>query len=342
MNEKTAPKQTVFAMRTGNARLWQRIIASDYWVLFLSIIYFLALWPFAPGLATADNLSNIFANMLPLLAVAVGQTFVLITGGIDLSVTAIIALASVAGAAVMSADHGLFGEHTLLAAVVGVLVMLAVGALVGLFNGAAITRLGMPPFIVTLTVMMFGGGLAIWLTQSRNIYNLPAAFTAIGKGSLFFVPHALIVVAVIVAAAHFVLGRTLVGRWLYAVGLNARAAEISGVPVNRTVVFAYVVSGLCAAVGSVLYTGRLETGSPVLGQRMLLDVIGAVVIGGTSLFGGRGRVIWTVFGVLFMTVVENSLNLLGWSYFTIMTVKGVVILLAALLDALRTRLAVIA
>jgi ribose/xylose/arabinose/galactoside ABC-type transport system permease subunit len=134
-----------------------------------------------------------------------------------------------------------------------------------------------------------------------------------------------------------ILNRSLCGRWLYAVGHNARAALISGVPVNGVVLSAYTASGLLAAAASILYTGQAESGSPVLGQRLLLDVVGATVIGGTSLFGGKGRILWTLFGVLFIKLLDNSLNLLDLSYFSIMMVKGAVILLAALLDALRNR-----
>jgi ribose transport system permease protein len=193
----------------------------------------------------------------------------------------------------------------------------------------------MPPFIVTLTTMMFFAGFAIWLTQSRNIDGLPRSFIAIGNG----LGGSVAVTFGVAVAAHFALTRTLLGRWWYAVGRNARTALVSGVPVRRTLVAAYVASGFCAAAAAILYTGRLETGSPVLGQRILLDVIGATAIGGTSLFGGKGKVLWTVFGVLFMTLVDNSLNLLGLSNFTVLMVKGGVILAAALLDAARNRYA---
>jgi ribose/xylose/arabinose/galactoside ABC-type transport system permease subunit len=134
------------------------------------------------------------------------------------------------------------------------------------------------------------------------------------------------------------LTRTVLGRWLFAVGGNARTALVSGVPVERVVLFAYVACAVCAAVASILYTARLETGSPVLGQRILLDVIGAVVIGGTSLFGGRGSVLGTVYGALFITLLDNGLNLMGLSSFSVLMVKGTVILAAALVDAIRERL----
>jgi ribose/xylose/arabinose/galactoside ABC-type transport system permease subunit len=135
-----------------------------------------------------------------------------------------------------------------------------------------------------------------------------------------------------------VLQHTLYGRWLFAIGLNPRAAEVSGVPVRKVVFWAYVISGGCAGLASVLYTGRLETGSPVMGQRVLLDVVGAAVIGGVSLFGGRGKVLWTVYGALFLTVVDKGLQLLGLSLASVFAVKGGVILMAAIIDAQRQRL----
>ena len=304
-----------------------RVLQSEYLVLCLGILYFLALAPFTPGFASPENLANLLATLLPLFIVAIGQTVVLVTGGIDLSVTSIMALTSIAGAAVMGGDHGWLAGSPL-AVPVAILAMLVVGALVGLCNGVAITQFKMPPFIVTLTSMMFFSGLAIWLTKSKNIGNLPAAFNAIGgKTGLAFAAAAMLGLA-----AHLMLSRSLWGRWLYAVGHNARASFISGVPVSRVIISAYVVSGVCAAVAAVLYTGQAESGSPVLAQRLMLDIVGATVIGGTSLFGGRGKILWTLFGVLFLKLIDNSLNLLDLSYFTIMMVKGAVILFAALMD----------
>lgn len=287
----------------------------------LCALWFVAALPFTPGLSSPENLSNLFSNLLPLLIVAVGQTLVLITGGIDLSATSVMALASVTGTLLM--QGGGAG-----AAVGGVVAMLLVGVVVGALNGAAITRLAMPPFIVTLTTMMFFSGFAIWLTQSKTISGLPAAFTMLGKN----VWLSLLLTALLVLAAHVLLNRSLWGRWLYALGHNAQAARISGVPNDKALTLAYVASGVGAAAAAILYTGRLETGSPVLGQRLLLDVIGAAVIGGTSLLGGRGKIVWTLFGVMFLTLIDNTLNLNNASHFTIMMVKGAVILLAALLD----------
>jgi ribose/xylose/arabinose/galactoside ABC-type transport system permease subunit len=314
--------------------LWaRRLVASEYLVLLLSVFYFLAMLPVAPGFGSRENLFNILSSLLPLFALSIGQTFVLITGGIDLSVTAVVALSSVAGAAVMSGDSGLLrgGALAVPGAIVG---MLMVGGILGGLNGLAVSRLRMPAFIVTLTSMMFFSGFAVWATHSRNISNLPSMFNAIGSRTLI----AGALVLSLALGAHFILSHSIWGRWLYATGQNPRAAVISGVPVNRLIPLAYIASGICAAVASILYTGRLETGSPVLGQRVLLDVIGATVIGGTSLYGGKGKIAWAFFGVLFLTLLDNSLNLLNLSYFSIMMVKGAVILLAALLDTARSHL----
>jgi ribose/xylose/arabinose/galactoside ABC-type transport system permease subunit len=309
-----------------------RLLRSEYLVLVLCAVYFAAMAPLAPGFATPPNVANILSAMLPLLVVATGQTLVLIAAGIDLSVTSIIAMASVTGAMLITGDGGPLAG-TALAAPAGVLAMLGVGAAIGALNGAVITIFRMPPFIVTLTTMMFFSGAAIWLTGSESLYNLPPGFVMLGR----HVWMAAAIAGLVTIAAHLATTRTLYGRRLYAVGHNPRAALISGIPVDRVTVLTYVASGVSAAVAAVLITGRLETGSPVHWRNNLLDVIGATVIGGTSLYGGRGKVVWTVFGVLFLTLIDNSLNLLSLSYFTIMMVKGVIILLAAVLDAMRTR-----
>ncbi len=309
-------------------RVFARVLFSEYFVLWLCLACFALLAPAVPGLASPRNLSNMFSNMLPLAVAAIGQTAVLIGGGIDLSVTSAIAMASTCGALAMTRG----GEPGSAAA--GIAVMLAAGLAIGLVNGVSVARLAMPPFMVTLTSMMFFSGLAIWLTRSRNIHNLPASFLALGSGA-----WPVVITLAAAAGAHLALSRTWHGRRLYAVGMNARTARVSGVPVARVLTLAYLFSGLCAAVASILYTARLETGSPLMGQRILLDVIAAAVIGGTSLFGGRGKVPWTLGGVVFVTLIDNAVNLMGLAFFMVLTVKGVVILGAALLDRARVNYA---
>lgn len=324
-------------------------------MLYISLIYFVAMLPFVPALASGENLQNILNNFWPLFAVAIGQTFVLILAGIDLSQSSVMAITSVAGAAIMSQglDENLFSKsplwgnvlhagggllaHSALAIPVAIPVMLSLGALIGFLNGLAITRLVMPPFMVTLVSQMLFASVAIWFTKSESIINLPEGFKSLGQDGFGPLTWALVITLIVAAISQFLLSRSILGRWFYAVGTNVKTARVSGVPVNRVTVLAYVFSGLCAAVASIIYSARLETGRPTLGSEMLLDIIGAAVIGGTSLFGGKGKVVWTAFGVLFFILLDNSLNLLSLPFYTIMVVKGAFILAAALLDVYRTR-----
>jgi ribose/xylose/arabinose/galactoside ABC-type transport system permease subunit len=332
------------AARSSLRNAAERLILSQYLVLVLTVLYFLAMWPIVPAIAAPDTLLDIVNAMAPLLVVAIGQTFVLIVAGIDLSAPSILAMASVVAASLMTGDGGYLMDSAYVIPG-GILAFLAVGTAIGLFNGTCTAWLGMPSFIVTLTTMMFFSGAAIWYTalhtDASSIGNLPASFLWLGEGQIDGgLTFPIIVAAVVALLAHFALNNTVFGRWLYAIGTNPRAAAVSGVPVRRAIMFAFVISGLCAGISSVLYTGRLETGTPVLGQRILLDVIGAAVIGGVSLFGGKGKIMWTIFGVLFLAVIDKSLQLLGLSLFSVFAIKGGVILLASVIDALRHRLLV--
>jgi ribose/xylose/arabinose/galactoside ABC-type transport system permease subunit len=304
---------------------WLNSLFSEYFGLGLTFVLLAALTPFTPGLLTTSNFLNVLTYLLPLLIAAIGMTLVMITGGIDLSATSVIALSSVVGATVMTSGHQ--------TAAVGILAMLLVGATVGAANGAIITFLRLPPFIVTLASMTFFSGLAVWFTQSKGIDHLPGPFLKIGQR----LPIAGCVTIAVALTAAFFLQKTIYGRWLYAIGQNPISAHISGVPVRAGTFAVYVLSGICAALSSVILTGRLETASPVLGREMLLDVIGATVIGGVSLFGGKGRVSWAFYGVLFLVALDNALNLLNLSQFAITMAKGGAILFAATLDALRQR-----
>ncbi|HEV7254029.1 MAG TPA: ABC transporter permease [Mesorhizobium sp.] len=320
-----------------------RLLLSEYFVLVLCVLYVAAIYPVVPEMLTWQVAQNVLTDMMPLLVVAIGQTFVLIVAGIDLSVTAIISMSAVVGASVMTGTGGYLGGSAL--AVPGALIAMgAVGLGIGLLNGFAVVTLNMPSFIVTLATRMFFAGAAVWYvtfhSTSSSIANLPPGFTGFATGSLFGVPLTVVVAALIAVLAHVLLSRTEFGRWVYAVGANPRAARVSGIPVERTILSTFVISGVCASVAAAMYSSRMQTGSPILGENILLDVIGAVVIGGTSLFGGKGKIVWTVFGVLFLVLLDTSLKLLGASLFLIYIIKGGVILLAALVDALRNRILV--
>ena len=257
------------------------LFLSDYFVLYLSLAYFAALVPFLPTLATPLNLVNLMSNMWPLLVVAIGQTFVLTIAGIDLSQGAVAALTSVVAATLLATSApeavlsnapiwGVFLSETggWLGGVpwgtpVAVLAMIATGALIGLANGLSVARLRMPPFMVTLVTMIAISAFAIWLTQSNNIRELPESFVTLGKGDIVsvylgaqdesqiprrevysFVTWPMVIALSVAVVAHVLLNRTVFGRWIFAIGINRKAAEISGVPVVRVIVAVFVISAM--------------------------------------------------------------------------------------------------
>lgn len=352
------------------------LVLSDYFMLYVSLAYLVVLAPFLPTLLTPQNLSNTLSNIWPLLVVAIGQTFVLAIAGVDLSQGAVIGLFSVVCAMLMAAganpdvlskapiwgsilteEGGLF--NGMAAAVpLAILVSLCVAALVGLLNGVAVAVIGMPAFMTTLVLMLIVGAVAIYLPLSENINQLPPNFVMLGKGDLVsvylgaksesqiprkiiysFVTYPMVIALVVAWCAHMLLNRTVFGRQVLAIGSNRTAAAISGVPVTRVIILTFVISATCAGIASILYSGRLEAGRPTLGAgTFLLDVIGAAVIGGTSLFGGKAKIKWTFLGVLFFVLLSNTLNLMNLTAFVVDMVKGGVIVVAALLDVFRAKL----
>jgi ribose/xylose/arabinose/galactoside ABC-type transport system permease subunit/ABC-type sugar transport system substrate-binding protein len=304
------------------------------WALFIA-----GLLGFSQAMFSTATLHDVLLAMLPLAILVAGQMLVLLIGQIDLSMTAVMASGSVISASVMTRHFADVGEPGV--TLTGIVACLVVGALIGLFNGICHAILKIPSFIITLAVMMAGSGAAVWyasvVSDTISIGGLPDAFRHIGYGHAAGVPIALVLSVLALVTIHYVLSRTVVGRWLYAVGHNAEAARISGVPVRAVTIAAFTASGVCAALAAIIYTSRIETGLPTLGQNMLLDIVGAAIIGGVSLFGGRGSVWMVLIGVAFLSVLDKSLQLLGLSLFIVLAVKGCAILAAAILDVARAR-----
>jgi ribose/xylose/arabinose/galactoside ABC-type transport system permease subunit len=342
--------------------LGRRILMSEYLILYLCIALFAVLYLIVPRIASPYNIGSLLSNMWPLLVVAIGQTLVLIIAGIDLSQGAVISLTSVIGAAfiaqsanpiifeksplwgIMLFEDGAILHGSPLGIPVAIGAMLLVGLLIGAFNGVAVAFARIPPFMVTLVTSMFFAAMAILLAKSENIIDLPDTFAAIGDefgigGEFEYFSVAMVIAVTLGVITHLVLGRTMFGRWLYGIGNNTRAAVVSGVPVRKVIVLTYMFSGFCAALASVIYTARVDQGRPTLGDPFLLDIIAAVVIGGTSLSGGKGKILWTFFGVVFLTLLGNALSMLNVPFFYVAIVKGSVILFAALIDVARRRIA---
>jgi ribose transport system permease protein len=288
-----------------------------------------------PNFLKADNLLNITNQIAVIAILAIGMTLVIITSGIDLSVGSLIALSAVvttlliervAGAEAASATGMLL---CCLAAV-------AVCGLVGLLSGATVTLFAIPPFIVTLGMMLVASGLAFILAAGQSIYQVPDAFVWLGRGAdLARIPNAVLLTAVLYAVAHVVMTRTALGRYIYAVGGNAEAARLSGVPVKRVLLLVYAICGALAGLGGVVMASQLKSGAPTYGQMYELYVIAAVVVGGTSLSGGEGKVLGTLIGALIIAVIQNGMNLTGVESYTQKVVLGAVILGAVLLDRLK-------
>lgn len=288
-----------------------------------------------PVFLKTDNLLNI-ANQIAVIAIlAIGMTLVIITAGIDLSVGSLIALSAVITTIIVRDFCGgaQAGAAGMFAAGLG---GIAVCGACGLLSGAFITRLRMPPFIVTLAMMLVGSGLAYRLAENQSVYQVPDSFTWLGRGSdLLGLPNAVVLMLLLYAAAHIVMTQTRLGRNLYAVGGNVEAAHLSGVPVQRVILIAYVLCGLLAGLGGVVTASLLKSGSPTYGQMYELYVIAAVVVGGTSLSGGRGTMPGTLIGAFIIAVIQNGMNLTNVESNTQKIVLGLVILGAVLVDRVR-------
>ena len=286
-----------------------------------------------PDFLKASNLLAIVDRIVVIAVIAIGMTMVIITAGIDLSVGSLIALSAVIGTLIMKKLGGLeaSGWVVLVGFLGGVLACGVVGALGGLI----VARFKVAPFITTLSVMMMGRGLAFLITGGFSIYQVPPALPWLGQGRSLGIPNTVILLAVFFAAAHIFMAHTRLGRYIYAVGGNEEAARLSGVPVGFVIVFVYAVSGLAAGLGGCIQASQINAGTPNMGVMYELYVIAAVVVGGTSLSGGTGRILGTLIGAFIISVIQNGMNLLGMESYTQQVVLGGVILAAVLLDKVR-------
>ncbi|WP_017728869.1 ABC transporter permease subunit [Halalkalibacterium ligniniphilum] len=274
---------------------------------------------------TINNLLNVLRQVSINALIAFGMTFVILTGGIDLSVGSILALAAAITAGMLTG-----GMDPILAILLGLLA----GAVMGAMNGLIITKGKVAPFIATLATMTIYRGLTLVYTEGRPITGLSDSFTfqMMGSGYVFYIPFPVISMLIAYGILYFILKKTTFGRSVYAIGGNEEASILSGLKVERIKIYVYSLTGLLAALAGIILTSRLDSAQPTAGTTYELDAIAAVVLGGTSLTGGRGWIFGTLIGALIIGILNNGLNLLNVSSFYQQVIKGGVILLAVLLD----------
>jgi ribose transport system permease protein len=314
---------------------WRRPRAKVSWVgdlamLPVLIVMVLIFAIFNPGILSPLNLSNVLSQTTVIAIAAIGATFVILTAGIDLSTGSMISAAGVTAAAVMKATGSI---------PLGVVAGLVVGIAAGYILGVLVAYLNLVPFVVTLAGLFAISGLALLFTSGATVSPLPDSLTVFSIATFGGIPAAAIVAIVLFAGAQFALSRTVWGRHVILVGASAEVARVSGINVKRITVSVYIVGGLFSAIAGIILTANLSGANASMGSPLLLSVIGAVVLGGTSLFGGRGSILRTAIGALLLGFLADGMTLLGLQSYDQETVTGLVILVAASIDALSHRAA---
>jgi ribose transport system permease protein len=290
---------------------------------------------FTEHFLTANNVTNILTQITINLILATGMTFVILIGGIDLSVGSVMAFAAVvAGKAITMPGLG-DGEAIMLAILAGMMA----GMLCGIFNGVVSAYWALPSFIITLGMLNIARGAALHISEAQTIYSFPFAFEEFGSAMIWGVPVVFLVALSLVLVAWFVLNFTVFGRLVYGIGNNEEAVRLAGHPVFWYKVGAFTISGLCAGIAAIVYMARLNIASPIAGVAFELNAIAAVIIGGTSLSGGRGSVMGTLLGAFIIGVLANGLILIGLNDFMRQMITGVVIIVAVILDYYRAKYA---
>jgi len=318
------------AETTGPLDILIRSVRSNWLGIALAVLLIAVVAITVPSFFQPSNLLNVGRQSAIVGVIAIGMTFVILTGGIDLSVGSILALSGVTMAMLINSNW-LIGP--------AILVAILVGVAAGIVNGIGVAILKIQPFIMTLATMVAIAGISLRVTRGgpQQFNNRDFVFQALGSGNVLGIPGPFLIFVIVSIAGILALRYLTFGRFLYAIGGSAEAARLSGVRTKRTLIIAYAISGLTAGLAGVMTASRIGTGDPTAGSLANLDAITAVVIGGTSLMGGTGGAVGTVFGALLLAVLSNVMNLIGISPFDQQIVKGAVIVLAVLLAAKATR-----
>jgi ribose transport system permease protein len=334
MNKTSTPPQPSPGMPTAGTGqstnpIAKLLRAREAGIFLVVVVIMFILTIASPNFATAGNLA-IVARIIALNSIiAMGMTLVILSGGIDLSVGSVVALTSVVVGYVMVR----LGMPIWICILAG----LAVGAVVGSFNGFLITRTGVPPFIITLGMMGLARGLALVITKGSTISGLPESYLNLGQGYLGPVPYPVIIMLVLAVVLHIMLSRTTFGRRIYFIGSNEDAAILSGINVKRVKILVYMMCSILASTEAVIETARMSTAQPASGIGYELTAIGAVIIGGASMSGGEGTILGTLLGATLLGLITNGLILLGISAYWQQVFSGAIIILAVALDTWRRR-----
>jgi ribose/xylose/arabinose/galactoside ABC-type transport system permease subunit len=299
-------------------------------LLIAGIIFVVAVSLTVKNFLSFRNITSVIVQVSSTGLMAIGLTFVIITGGIDLSLPTVMALSAILGCSVMVKTQSIL---------LGVIVILAASLAIGCFIGFSIAKLKMVPMIVTLAIAAMALGTSNWYTAARSISGMPKAYSKMFAGNLFgYIPIPALMLLVVAVAMHIILSKEVFGRQLFQVGVNENTARVNGVKTTRVIFMTYVISSLTAGLAGIVASARLNSAGPSMGpQNMFMDVVAAVVIGGASVTGGKGSILGTIIGSIFMGVISNIVNLLGLEYFMILLVKGAIIIAVAYFDILRNK-----
>ena len=323
---KTSRSSGSDRQKTSKAQAWKNFIqVAGILPILVAICVIFSL--VTPNFLSVGNLINVIRQASINIVLATGMTFVILTGGIDLSVGSILGVTAVVGVLV-SLVPGL-GWFAVPAALIA-------GVFLGLLNGSLVAYLGLPPFIVTLGSYTALRGVAYLVANGTTVINRDLNFAWVGNNYVGPIPWLAIIAFLAVLASWFVLRRTVLGRHIYAVGGNIRAARLTGIKVSRVLLFVYGVSGLLSGLGGIMSASRLYSATGMLGQGYELDAIAAVILGGTSFTGGIGTIWGTLLGALIIALLNNGLTLMNVSFFWQLVVKGLVIIIAVTIDKVRT------
>ena len=296
---------------------------AEYAIIVIFIVLFVVMSIFAPNFFTGNNMVNILRQVSISGICAVGMTFVMLTGGIDLSVGAILGVSGVLTAMMM-----LKGIPSLLASIIA----LALGVVIGGITGAIIHYIEIPPMIATLGTMTYLRGVAYLITGGTPVFGFDESYSKIGQGHVGVIPIPVIILAIVYAIGIFVLSKTKFSRYVYGIGGNQEVARLSGIKVARVKIAVYAISGFCSALAGLVMLGRVNSGQPRAGESYEMDVITAVVLGGVSLNGGVGNLSHVIFGVLIIGVLTNGMTMMAVDDYWQRVVKGLILLLAVSFD----------